>query len=348
MSRAAMSRAAMSRAAMSRAAMPRPRGILGALLAAGLAAGCQSVPFSRVADTPQARGGAPATSARPAARPERGVAAGTVPATSELAAYYQRIEAQRRAQGLLRTDDGRRDAPISAGRLVQIWTEVALRDEHQPGSLRAASAAAPLRRWEAPVAVRVEFGASVPAATQGADRAELSRLTARLATATGHPIRLLPASASAGAGNFHVLVLSEDERRAIGPRLRQLVPGIDARTVDLVTDLPIEIFCLALAFARGGGAAYTDAIAIVRAEHPDLTRIACYHEELAQGLGLAADSPRARPSIFNDNMEFARLTALDLLLLRLHYDPRLRPGLREAQAAPIVFVIASELAAGES
>lgn len=284
--------------------------------------------------------------ARPSARPQP--AAAVIPAdplSADMAAYLARIQADRLARGLLRTDDGRRDGGISTPRLVRIWTEVALRDEHRGVSLTLPGGEAVLRRWEDPVVYRLEFGPSVPAAIQAADRAQVAPLVQTLARATGHPISLAPAGST--EGNFHVLVLSETERRAIGPRLRALVPGIDTATVNLVENLPREAFCLALAFARGGGAVYTDALAIIRAEHPDLTRIACYHEEMAQGLGLASDSPRARPSLFNDNMEFARLTALDLLLLRLHYDPRLRPGMREAEARPIAEAIAGALAAGD-
>ena len=65
-------------------------------------------------------------------------------------------------------------------------------------------------------------------------------------------------------------------------------------------------------------------------------RRSCVHEELAQGLGLANDSPYARPSIFNDDDEFALLTAHDEILLRLLYHPDLTPGMTPDQARPIV------------
>ena len=84
-------------------------------------------------------------------------------------------------------------------------------------------------------------------------------------------------------------------------------------------------------------------MAVIRAELPPLLRTSCIHEELAQGMGLANDSPGARPSIFNDDEEFALLTRHDELLLRILYDPRLRPGMSEAEAAPIVRRIATEL-----
>jgi len=115
-----------------------------------------------------------------------------------------------------------------------------------------------------------------------------------------------------------------------------------------VRDLPLSVSCLVLAFSRSGTDVYTDAIAVIRAELPELSRRACYYEELAQGMGLPNDSPRARPSLFNDTAEFAVLTTLDEQLLRMLYDPRLRIGMREREARPVIRRIASELMGGES
>ena len=84
---------------------------------------------------------------------------------------------------------------------------------------------------------------------------------------------------------------------------------------------------------------------MIRAELPQRLRTSCVHEELAQGRGLANDSPDARPSIFNDDEEFALLTRHDELLLKILYDPRLRPGMPRAEAEPIVRRIAAELLA---
>lgn len=71
--------------------------------------------------------------------------------------------------------------------------------------------------------------------------------------------------------------------------------------------------------------------------------LSCIHEELAQGMGPANDSRTARPSIFNDDEEFAFLTWHDEMLLSILYDRRLRPGMFEAEARPIVLDIAREL-----
>jgi len=325
------------------AAPPRARtgvrGLLGAgLLGAGLASGCA------VLEPPQQTRSMSPAPARPAA-----LARIAPPPSSELAVYYQRIEAERVASGLMRRDDGGDDAPISASILARNYIDIALHDEYlmTAGRFTARTNASVLRRWEVPVVYRMEFGASVGAVTRQRDHANVAALVSDLAGSAGHPMRLLPPGQAQG-GNFHVLVLDEAERRAIGPRLEALIPGIDPAAVRLVTEMPRETFCLAMAFSRDGSATYTEAFAVIRAEHPDLTRLACYHEELAQGLGLANDSARARPSIFNDDQEFALLTGHDRLLLRLHHDPRLRPGMTEAEARPIVFAIASELVAGES
>ena len=77
-------------------------------------------------------------------------------------------------------------------------------------------------------------------------------------------------------------------------------------------------------------------------------RLSCLHEELAQGLGLANDSPQARPSIFNDDEEFALLTPMDEYLLAMLYDPSLRPGMTEAEVRPIVYPLAARLLGGAS
>ncbi len=289
-------------------------------------------------------GPAPATAPAPPARP-----AGTAAASGEqarLAAFFREREQVQLDRGLRRLDSGAAEMPTDPDKIADIYVQVALRDEYRatPAGFVPSGAPAPLRRWERPVAFRLGFGASVPDAVQARDRAEAARLVATLAQATGHPVRLLPESRVAG-GNFHVLILNPQERQQAEPRLRALVPGIDEATVSLFTALPLSVYCVVAAFARGDGTVYTDAIAMVRAELPELTRHACLHEEMAQGLGLPNDSDIARPSIFNDDQEFARLTELDLMLLRIHYDPRLRPGMRAAQARPIVRQIAVELLA---
>ena len=145
-----------------------------------------------------------------------------------------------------------------------------------------------------------------------------------------------------------MLVLNEDDRRGSAGRLRALVPGIAESSVRAFIEPGRSTLCLVIAFSDGTTPGYTSAVALIRGEHPDLLRLACIHEEIAQGLGLPNDSPQARPSIFNDDDEFGLLTGHDENLLRILYDPRLRAGMTAADAAPIARQIAEELVGGAS
>jgi hypothetical protein len=248
-------------------------------------------------------------------------------------------------QGLLRTDGGGPDTPFSDRQLAENFARIAFFDEFvaQGGALVAQESPSVLKRWDRPVRVRLVFGATVPEGQRDRDRATVGDYLARLARITGHSVGL-----TEGRANFTVMVLNIDERETAEPLLRAAVPRIAAGAVHAVTRMPPETDCQMFAFTAGGGAVYTDAIAVIRGEQPELARLACLHEEIAQGLGLPNDSPAARPSIFNDDEEFATLTRQDELMLKMLYDPRLRPGMTLAEAQPIISAMAAELAGGRS
>jgi len=260
-----------------------------------------------------------------------------------LAAYYQRLQTQLLTQGLMRTDGGGADTPFSDAQLAENFIQIALFDEYDTstGILRAQATASRLRRWEQPIVMSIEFGATVPVADRAAAAQEVRTYAERLSRLTGVPIRF-----GAERANFHVLFLGEDDRRAIAPRLRDLIPGITPTSVRAVTALPRDQLCIVIGTFGADGVSYDTAVALVRAEHPALMRLSCIHEELAQGMGLANDSPRARPSIFNDDEEFGLLTSHDEMLLKMLYDPRFTAGMTAAEAAPIARQIAPEFFAG--
>lgn len=81
--------------------------------------------------------------------------------------------------------------------------------------------------------------------------------------------------------------------------------------------------------------------------YPDGVRRHCIAEELTQALGLADDSPIVRDSIFNDASARHRIAPWDALMVRILYDPRLRPGMHKTEAMPVVRrIIAEHLRAG--
>jgi hypothetical protein len=255
------------------------------------------------------------------------------------------VQAQLLSQGLLRTDGGGRDTPFTDRMLAENFIRIALFDEYartSNGPVQRMTTSR-IRKWQAPVRVGLRFGPSTPPDRRAADTARISSLLQRLSRATGHPIGL-----DDRAPNFFIHIVSEDERRALGPQVRAVLPGLSGSEVAAITDMPRSTYCLVYAMSAPDGSTYSRAFAVIRAEHPDLLRLSCLHEEIAQGLGLANDSPTARPSIFNDDEEFALLTRQDELMLRMLYNPALRPGMTEAQARPIVESLAARLVGGES
>ncbi len=263
----------------------------------------------------------------------------------EIRAYFARVERAMLQQGILRTDAGD-DVPVSATQLADNFMAIALYDElvAEGGRYVARVRESELRRWGGPIRMRLVFGPSVDPARQAADRRNVEAYARRLSRLTGVPIR----QTGGADANFDVLFLSEDERRNAGPLLRTLVPNISGAAVTTIETMTRDTYCMVFAFSEGPSEIYTRALAIVRDEHPETFRLACIHEELAQAMGLPNDSPEARPSIFNDDDEFAVLTRHDELLLRMLYDPRLTPGMTPDEARPVVREIAGELVGGES
>ncbi len=262
--------------------------------------------------------------------------------SENLRRHYAHVQADLLARGLLRTDGGGPDTPYTADMLAKNFERIAFYDEYaRGGGLRRSSGrAGQLRRWTAPIRVSMRFGPSVPDTVQTADRALVNGYLGRLASVTGHPI-----TASQSRANFHVLVMGLDDQAALSAQVKQIIPGASTSTLNLFRNVPRSIHCLVVAFSDDKNEnKVTSAIALIRAEHPDLLRKSCYHEEIAQGLGLANDSPDARPSIFNDADEFALLTTHDEALLAMLYDPRLSIGMPLEQARPIFQIMAREKA----
>jgi hypothetical protein len=244
----------------------------------------------------------------------------------------------------MRTDGGGEDTPFTDVMLMRNFERIALAEEYTRGAGLEPSngALGEIKKWTGPVRIGVTFGSTVSEKAREKDRQSLAAYTRRLARVSGHPITFTNIQP-----NFHVLVMGEDDKPQLRATLDRIAPGMEASSRAIFLNLPRPIHCLVVAFADSESSnAYRQAVALVRSEHPDLSRLACFHEELAQGLGLANDDPNARPSIFNDDDEFALLTTHDEMLLRMLYDPRLLPGMTAGQTRPIVQSLAQELTGG--
>ena len=302
---------------------------------AGFLAGCEPAP------SPEATVPPPAARAVPVA-PDVPVVAQPSAASRDMAAFYARLQTQMLTQNLLRSDGGGADTPFTDTMLARNFMQIALTTEYADNSdfrIQQGSQTT-LHRWEKPIRMNVSFSDTVPFAQRDQDRTSVSAFAARLSRLSNVQIRQTDQNP-----NFHVLFLDEDDRRGAAARLRALVPDISEATLRGITTLPRDQLCLVAAVFEPGRSSYAQAVVVIRAEHPNLIRAACIHEELAQAMGLANDSDAARPSIFNDSDEFALLTRHDEYLLRILYDPRLQTGMDPATATPIARQIARDLLA---
>ncbi len=262
-------------------------------------------------------------------------------ASLALQQYYARTQNDLLTRGLLRTDGGGPDTAYTDTMLVRNFEAIALEEEYERGAglKPSGGARSAIKKWTQPIRMTTEFGPGVPTDQIEESRREVTAYAGRLSRITGHPISMVDSGA-----NFFVLFMSEDDKTRIAPRIKQIVPDVNPSALRLFDSLPRGIHCLVMAFSDSrGGYDYGTAIAVIRSEHPPLLRRSCIHEELAQGMGLGNDSPRARPSIFNDDDEFALLTTHDEMLLKILYDPRLTPGMSAEAALPAVRSKAADL-----
>ena len=283
---------------------------------------------------------------RPAPAPEAEVIPEPSAASKALSEYYAGVQTSLLSQGLLRTDGGGFDTPFARRQLVDNFVRIGVFNEFtlRQNQFVEKRSEGRVQRWMKPISISLYFGDTVLPETRTKDLSFVSDYASRLARVTGQQISL-----TRSKGNFLVAVLNTDELQGFSEDLQELVPGLTKELADQITDMERPVYCAAYTFSHTSKPdAFHTAIAIIRAEHPDLMRRACYHEEIAQALGLSNDSPSARPSIFNDDNEFAYLTRHDELLLKILYDPRLPLGASPDEARPLVEELAAELLGGES
>jgi hypothetical protein len=259
--------------------------------------------------------------------------------------YYASLQASLLAKGYLRQDFDPTDAPFTTDDLTSNFTRIAFFKEYstRDGQRINRRVASPLRRWEQLIRIGIHFGPSVSNEQRSKDTAYVHKFASRLARLTGLNIRLT----SAGNANFSVLFLNADEQRDYVPKLASQIKHLNPQIAREIKISPRSVRCEAYASyivdQSAPVAGYWSAVIVIKAEHPDLMRKSCIQEEMTQALGLANDSPDARPSIFNDDEEFAFLTRHDELLLRMLYNKRLSVGMDAKAAQPIIQQIAQGL-----
>ncbi|MEM0923118.1 MAG: DUF2927 domain-containing protein [Pseudomonadota bacterium] len=256
--------------------------------------------------------------------------------------YWVAYEANLQLDGKLRTERAPADAPFDRSDLALHFSKTAFGldpeflkdlDEEARADINV------IRRWGGPIRYAV-YGI-----LGETDRIALAEVTERISRASG--IAMTPTRDPAAADwNLGIYVFGYDERRAFLDHLRgDGDEALHALFAGLFSD---EVICSGTMLRRtdeSGNltAEFGHALVFIRAELPDTLRRSCIEEELAQGMGLIRDDDGVRPSLFNEDEEFALMTLHDEMLMRILYDPRLKPGMTKEEAMPIVHRIAAEL-----
>ncbi|MEM7178525.1 MAG: DUF2927 domain-containing protein [Pseudomonadota bacterium] len=258
--------------------------------------------------------------------------------------YWRAFEASLKLDGKLRTDRKPADVPFDSADLGDHFGKTAFGidpefiDDMSDEQLENVDV---VRKWVRPIRY-VAYG-TIP----DSDRAVMNHLFGRLRETTGIPIDERPE----GDWNMGIYFFDYQQRETF---LDFLDNDEDAELHELFASLfSDDYICSGTLLRRttedGDLTGEIDHVFIfIRAELPAAMRHSCIEEEIAQAMGLIRDDDDVRPSLFNEDEEFAFLTEHDEYLLRILYDPRIIPGTEREEALPIARQIAQELLPGPS
>ena len=263
------------------------------------------------------------------------------PQEAKLREYYSRLEERKVSLGLLRQDGGGADTPFDVDDIVEAFEQLAFYNEYDidKNKLLPNSNAVSLAKWKSNTNISVMFGVSVDKEQKDKDWKEINDLLSNLSKITNQKIKI-----SQQDVNMYVVVANQREIKDLIDEIGLQRPEFDPKRIPIITQLPKDIHCMAMtSMSSEPNSAISSALVIIRNELPDIMRRACIHEEIAQSLGLSNDSHFARPSIFNDDDEFATLTKFDEILLQILYDHRLNSGISKKEASQLVRQIANSI-----
>ena len=260
---------------------------------------------------------------------------------AKLIKYYSRLEERKISLGLLRQDGGGADTPFDLSDIVEAFDQLAFYNEYDIGKnqLLPNSNSVSLAKWKSNTNISVRFGKSVGKKQKEKDLQEIRGLIRNLSDITDHKIEF-----SQQNENMYIVIANRKEIKNLIGEIGLTHPEFDPIRIPIITQLPKDIHCLAMtSMSSQPNSAISSALVIIRSELPVIMRRACFHEEIAQSLGLTNDSHLARPSVFNDDDEFATLTKFDEILLQILYDNRLNSGISKRKASQLVRQIANEI-----
>ena len=247
---------------------------------------------------------------------------------------YESYTASLQAKGKMRTDVEPEDAPFTQEDLARNFIKIAMYSEFND-DLEPAATEKRLGRWEKPIRYAF-FGRGVTSE----DRREMRELAIRLSRLTGQKIEPIAKEA-----NFAIMYLDEEERTSFNEMSKERW-GEEFAEFNVRWASSWRNPCIGRLFYNKEGQINFGLI-FIRNEIEGLFRTSCLHEEVVQTLGLTNDDNDVRPSIFNDDEEFAMLTRHDEHLLQMLYDPRLSSGMSIEDVKPLLPQLAKDVLADD-
>lgn len=242
--------------------------------------------------------------------------------------------------GGLAAPGGRAEENVSNVELVKAFAGVALGSEHEKRISRVI-------KWTAPINVAI-IGKGYPPLFEELVVRQLDDL----AKETGHPVKLAYSEVMRREKRLdpNVSKIPINVLIFYGPKA-DLPAVIEKRTKGVYKAAEAEKL-LRLGFCHGRlrinkTGALTFGYAAVPAEittqveygnvrvDPKIFLRACVTEEISQLMGLVNDVDGLTFSIFSDTSRHVDLTEADRWMLRMLYDPRMKPGMKADEALPI-------------
>lgn len=194
-----------------------------------------------------------------------------------------------------------------------------------------------LAKWQIPIGV-----ALIGAAGDGYSyrRAAWDHL-AELGRLTGLDIREAPPEAA------NLLIFFAEDPFEAARRNRALFADrvADRRSFDaLLAQMEQSATCFGLLWGSWpSGLSIEFSVVFIRTGRGERTVQGCLVQETTQVLGLMHDLAPEADSVFSDSGRQVDLTARDRLLLRVLYDPRLKPGMGWLEVEPLARAVLREL-----
>lgn len=271
--------------------------------------------------------------------------------------FWQDYAATQAQNGKMRTERAPADAPIDPKVLAQSFQRIAFSFEENPlGRETVQSSLKILRRWEKDLVYSFVSERNGMGAAKGLS----VEMFARLSDLTGKRIieakpRILRGKDDPSAnllvfmgdGDYFDLLQTAYARNTIigngeNRETRQRILDFIDKWHDSRSPCAGSMYWLSKS-DKGKLGHITAGLVAIRTDFGPVMLKSCVEEELAQIMGLPNDDKDVRPTIFNDDQEFAFLTDHDAYLLRALYDDRLKPGMSVDIAMPKVRQIMKDL-----